>query len=394
MMVNVIWQLSFDFNWKIFVCCIIVVLFLSLTSAFAQETEFKVESTNVQVFRDGLVRVTQTFTVNETLPVFTIPLLTSSVNNFLVVDENETVLDYELVGAEITVYSLGATNVLLQYDTNSLTTKEFDIWSLIVETPYNITVVLPDESTIIDLSDVPDSIDTEGTSIVLSLFPNQWEISYVFPLVPAADFEISEFAVTPSEVKPGEDVIVSFRITNIGGQTGSITVPLKINQTTENTRIVTLEKGQSTTVEFKVVKQTIGKYIVEVDGFAREFDVVNTPSDGEPSNGAASHSFPIEYIILATVLVATGALVVFLVFRRRGPNVERIFKENSQLNKEEKDVILFLVENGGKAFEAEIRERFPDIPRTSLWRMIRRFEKLEIVETKKIGLENRVELKK
>ena len=386
--------MQFYFNWKVSVCCIITILFFGFTSALAQETEFKVEFTNVQVFRDGLARVTQKLDVNETLPVFTLRLLSSSVYNFLLVDENETVLDYELVGAEITVYSLGATKVLLQYDTNSLTTKEFEIWSLIIETPYNITVTLPDESTIVDLSDVPDSIDTTGTSITLSLFPNQWEISYVFPLVPAADFEITEFAVTPSEVHPGEDVIVSFRITNVGGQTGSVTIPLKINQTTEETKTVTLEKDQSTTVEFKVVKQTLGKYIVEVDGLINQFEVIDTPSNGEPSNGTTSHSFPIEYIVFSAVVVVIGVLVMFLAFRRRGPNVERIFKENSQLNKEEKDVILFLAENEGKAFEAQIRERFPDIPRTSLWRMIRRFEKLEIVEIKKIGLGNRVKLKK
>jgi uncharacterized membrane protein len=52
-----------------------------------------------------------------------------------------------------------------------------------------------------------------------------------------------------------------------------------------------------------------------------------------------------------------------------------------------------VAEKEGKAFEAEIRERFLDIPRTSLWRLVRRLEKLEIVQVKKIGLENRVELK-
>jgi uncharacterized membrane protein len=54
----------------------------------------------------------------------------------------------------------------------------------------------------------------------------------------------------------------------------------------------------------------------------------------------------------------------------------------------------FLAEKEGKAFEAEIRQRFPDMPRTSLWRLIRRLEGLEIVEVKKIGLENQVQLKK
>jgi uncharacterized membrane protein len=34
------------------------------------------------------------------------------------------------------------------------------------------------------------------------------------------------------------------------------------------------------------------------------------------------------------------------------------------------------------------------MPRTTLWRLVRRLEGLEIVEVKKIGLENQVQLKK
>jgi len=92
--------------------------------------------------------------------------------------------------------------------------------------------------------------------------------------------------------------------------------------------------------------------------------------------------------------VAAIFFVVFLLFRRRGYNIEKIFKMHPRLNKEEKDVIQFLAENEGKAFESQIRERFTDIPRTSLWRLVKRLEKLEILKVKKIGLENQVELKK
>ena len=92
--------------------------------------------------------------------------------------------------------------------------------------------------------------------------------------------------------------------------------------------------------------------------------------------------------------MAAILLAVFLLFRRRGYNVEKIFKAHPRLNAEERDVIQFLAENEGKVFESQIRERFPDIPRTSLWRLVRRLEKLEIITVKKIGLENQVELKK
>ena len=152
---------------------------------------------------------------------------------------------------------------------------------------------------------------------------------------------------------------------------------------------MTLKKGASTTTEFKVTKQTSGTYAVEIAGLVDTF-TVSDPS----SNGTHSDTIPIEYLAAAVAAVAAILVVVFLLFRRRGVNVEQILKLNPQLNAEEKDVILFLAENEGKAFESQIREKFPDIPRTSLWRLVRRLEKLEIVKVKKIGLENQVELKK
>jgi uncharacterized membrane protein len=373
----------------VFIGFAIFILLMSVTVTAADETEFQIESTNLQIYRDGVVRVTQTLIVNDTVPAVTLPLLNSSVNNFIVLDENQTVLYYDIDGINLTVFTLGTTSVSLQYDTDSLTKKDFDVWTFLVDTPYNLTVQLPEESPVVYLSETPTSIDTEGNKITLSLFPSQWEISYILPLVPPADFQISEFDVTPSEVEAGEEVTISVQITNVGGQTGSYTLPLIINQTTEDTETVTLEKGASTTAEFKITKQIPGTYNIEIDGQIYEFTVKAASSNGEPSN-----LIPVEYLVAVAVAVAAIFLAAFFLVRKRRPNVEKIYKSHPNLNKEEMDVIQFLADNERKAFESQIREKFPDIPRTSLWRLIRRLEKLEIVRVKKIGLENQVELKK
>ena len=355
---------------------IFALLLLANTSAFAQD-EPLVESTNLTVYRDGLVHLTQTIVVNETDPTITLPLFSSSINNLIVLDENQTVLDYRRDDSNLTIFTLGTKNVSLEYDTSSLTNKEAEVWTLVIDNPYNSTVYLPEKSTIVYLSEMPTSIDTDGARIMLSLFSNHWEISYVFPLTPPADFQISDLEVTPTEVKTGEEVTVSVRISNVGGQSGSYTLPLTINQTVEDTKTVTLEKGASTITEFKVTKQSLGTYNVEIGGLVNEF-IVNE----NPSNGTQSDSIPIEYFVLVGVVLSAILFVTFLLIRRRGPNTEKIFKMNPRLNKEEKDVIQFLVENEGNVFEAEIREKFPDIPRTSLWRLIRRLEKLNIIRVK------------
>jgi uncharacterized membrane protein len=88
-----------------------------------------------------------------------------------------------------------------------------------------------------------------------------------------------------------------------------------------------------------------------------------------------------------------GLSALFLV-RRKRISIKKTLKNNPNLSKDDIAVIEFLAEKDGKAFEAEIRQRFPDMPRTSLWRLVRRLEGLEIVEIKRIGLENQVQLRK
>ena len=371
-----------------FVVFVAVTLLLNITVTVAQETDYQVESTDIQIYRDGLVRVTQIISVNETIAAVTLPLLGSSADNYIILDENQTVLDYEDPESNnLTVLTLGATTVSLQYDTHSLTSKAGEVWTINFDTPYNLTVQLPDESTVVYLSETPTEIDMENNR--LTLFPSQWEINYVIPLNPPADFQISELTVTPAEVKAGEEVTISVKVTNIGGQSDSYTVSLMVNQTTEQTKTVTLPAGASTITQFKITKQTLGTYSIEVEGLTDELTVSKAPNGSATSDG-----FPVEYITAVLVAVVAIIVVVFFLLKKRKPNAETIMKLHPQLNKEEQDVIQFLAENEGKAFESQIRERFPEIPRTSLWRLVRRLEKLEIIKVKKIGLENQVELKK
>ena len=370
-----------------FVVFILSMMLFCPKEVFANETLFQIESTDLQIYRDGLVRISQTLFVNETFPVITLSLLNSSVSNFIVLDENHTVLDYEISGINLTVFTLGTRIVTLQYDTNSLTKKDFEVWSLILDTPYNLTVSLPEEATIIYMNEIPSSIDLVENKMALSLYETSWEIGYVFSSIVPLEFQVTDLNVTPSNPKVGEEVTVSVKVTNVGRQIGSYTIPFVVNQTTEETKTLTLESGESTLITFKITKEIQGIYSFEVGGIYSTFEV-------EPSNNISSTSFPIEYLIIFIVIITAVFFVAIILFKRRKVNVDKIFKLNPQLNKEEKDVIQFLADNEAKAFESIIRDKFPDIPRTSLWRLVKRLEKLEIVKVKKIGLENQVELKK
>lgn len=272
---------------------------LTISCGFTQQ-EFSVESTSLQIYRDGLVSIKQTLNVEELYPQIIIPVLGSSIENMIVLDQNQKAVDYEINNLNLTIYSLGASQISIEYETFALTNKEAEIWSIIIENQYDAKVSLPKNSTVVYLSEMPNAIDTQENIITFTLYPNQWEINYL---------------LSPS-------------------------------------------------------------------------------STDDTDNGQTDQNLiPIEYFI---AILGSMILIIILIFffrKKRKPNIKKIFKAYPQLSKEDKVVIQFLAENEGRAFEAEIREKFPDLPRTSLWRLVRRLERMEIVEVNKIGLENQVKLK-
>ncbi|MCW3996267.1 MAG: hypothetical protein NWE98_09005 [Candidatus Bathyarchaeota archaeon] len=285
---------------------IVGLLAMLLVYAAAVKSTVDITSTNLKVYRDGLVHVEQKLLIDEFSPQVSVTLLSDKVENLVILDDEELTVDYQLTDKNLVIYSLGAKELSVEYDVNALTSKENEVWTLILNTPYSLNVSFPINSTIIYLNNTPTAINTSGNQLSLCLSAGEWEVSYLLQLIAG-----------------GEDSLI----------------PIIEHQT--------------------------------------------------------SGWVPVEWLIAISVAFVATIIVGFLAFKRkRKPNIKKALNANPQLMKEDKAVLEFLAEKDGKAFEAEIRERFPEMPRTSLWRLIKRLEKLEIVEVKKVGLENQVILKK
>lgn len=291
-------------NGKTIAVAILAVLLFSCLNVLLQaQDNFTIQSTSIEVYRDGLTHITQLLTVDELKPQITITLLSASIENLVVLDANNIAIDFEVSGSNLNIFTFGATQITVEYDTVSLTSKQAEVWSIIVNNPYNLTLFLPENSTIIYLNHVPTQINTETNKVSLMISPNQWEISYIIPL--------------------------------------------------------------------------------------------QQEDNDDQDDGSSNTAIPLEFLIIGAIIIAlTIAILIIFFMRKRKINVKKTINRNPHLSKEDKAVIEFLAEKEGKAFEAEIRQRFPDMPRTSLWRLIKRLEKAEIIEIEKIGLENQVKLKK
>jgi len=269
----------------------LLVVYLLFPGIARAEEPYSVVSTELIVYRDGVVRANQVFNVNETEVSIVVTLLSSSVDNLLALDQANLPLSLELKLPHITIVTLGASRVIVEYLTSTLTSKKGDLWTLNVDLPYGANITLPDRSTVVYLSDLPTSITSQGNKTVLRVGKGTWEVSYVLPLI--------------------------------------------------------------------------------------------APTAPSPTQKVAT-GLPFEYLLAG---VASVALFGSLLFMRRRRS-RSLLKE---LRDEDREILRFIAEKGGRVLESELRQRFI-LPKTSMWRLARRLERMGYIRIKKVGVQNEIEV--
>ena len=73
-------------------------------------------------------------------------------------------------------------------------------------------------------------------------------------------------------------------------------------------------------------------------------------------------------------------------------DTETIFSIRSDMREDDKEIVKFISENGGQVFESDLRKKFLQ-PRTTMWRAVKRLERLGVVEIYKKNLQNMVKLR-
>jgi uncharacterized membrane protein len=75
-----------------------------------------------------------------------------------------------------------------------------------------------------------------------------------------------------------------------------------------------------------------------------------------------------------------------------GSGLEMVFAEKPHLREDDRLVLKYIVDKGGEALLAEIRNAF-SLPKSTAWRLMRRLEREELVEITKFGNQNMVRYK-
>jgi uncharacterized membrane protein len=270
---------------------------LALLSAPARGDLYSVGSLSFTVASNGDAQVTQTLTnIDVRTPSVNVTIYAKTPQNLVATDNGGQILRYfpYYYGqySNYTIDTLGASSVLIQYDTSELVNQSGGVWNFSIDTAYNYTLTLP---AMITASPTPNAI-------------------------------------------------------------GSVKDPSGLT-------ILTMAAGKS--------------HVVYV------FDVASGTALTSPLIGG----------ILG---VSGGSLATYLIIRRRKErkiDSGRVIRAHPELRGEEQEVVNFLAQKNGEAMESEIREAFEKIPKTTMWRLLKRLEEAEVVTLEKAGNQNRVKLK-
>lgn len=74
-------------------------------------------------------------------------------------------------------------------------------------------------------------------------------------------------------------------------------------------------------------------------------------------------------------------------------DIKTIFNFRPEMRDDDKEIVKFISDNGGQVLESELRKKFLQ-PRTTMWRAVKRLERLGVIEIDKKDLQNLVKLKK
>ena len=334
--------------------------------ASAVEDDYYPQSLFVTVYADGMVDVEYVVSVDPLLVSVQVSLPGVFYENLLVMNERDLPLDSSILDGEVLVDALGSWKLRFFYTTSDLTNKVGRIWLLQVDSPINFTVRLPADATVISISTAPISIWTADGRYFLVMPAGQQEISYIIgaigskeralTLINEAQQAINEAKARGADVAGAESKLSEAR--------------------------TALDEGRYAEAELLASE-------------AKEM------AEEAPSR-TVTPSFDLYWIIGG--LAAGGLAVAFLFFRgkvqpRMGKterefrqiDVDKILEGRAYLRLEDREAIEFIASAGGEVFEAELRERFR-LPKSTVWRLVKRLKREGLVEVEKVGGQNLIRL--
>jgi len=294
----------------------VLVLILLAMSVPLQHSFGSTRTLDFSLFPDGSTHVTYSLKSDPLLPDTDVSLYGDSIENLVVEDENGFPLSAQSKNTVLQIETLGSSNILINYDTYSLISKDGKIWSFEVDSPVEFHVTMPQNSVIVGMSTFPIDMNVDSDRTKILLPSGTAEITYFLSVA-----ESSQVVPSSVETSPDDNSII-YAAGAVIAITAIAAVAIKMRSKSKLT-----------------VASTQGTVTLEKT---------------EPFN------------------------------------MEKVL-EMPDLREDDKEIIQFIHENGDSALESDLRKKFL-LPRTTMWRAVKRLERYGLIEITKKDQQNLIKL--
>ncbi len=358
---------------------IVAACFVLLTlCSFVQYAVGSPKVLDFSIYTDGTTHVFYQTDVDSQSPDSILNLYGNSIENLVLQDENGTLLSSKVNQSTATVETLGSSTIKADYDTPDLISKNGKTWTFHVDSPIDYSIILPKNSVIVGMSVSPLNMQIVDDQSLISLPSGSSEINYIIGVLGTSQ-------TATLAIQKAQDFINT--ITSTGVKTP-----------------MSLAKLEEAKLDFNQGKYSDAESLA---GAAKSLALQEQQTTNSISN-TSSNNLSISVLIVGGIF-ATGAAGFIIMKRKRSsnsitPNVitknnyiapdkETIYKLKPELRQDDKDIVAFISEKGGQVFESELRKKFL-MPRTTMWRAVKRLEREDIVEIEKVDQQNLIKLRK
>ena len=397
---------------------------LVLPAAYAQETT--PTSLAITVYSDGTAKIVYNLEADPTEVRVSVELFGPPYSNLVIHDEDGNPLGYTVDGGNVTIDSIGALELDIQYITSSLTAKYGSLWELNVSAPAETRIILPSGASIVDFLTFPINIGVVDGKTYLDFETGEVSLYYLLGLpsiavdadeaINAADEYITDMAGDGYQMDSAESMLSQAETLYTQGsyleaknqaeaalqsaqdivddadsaEDAILRAETAINEAVVEERTVNL--GAAETAYASAVDLFDDGDYVEAESVANQAYQLALQAETESSGGNT-----MLYLGLLVLLLAVGGGgYMYMQKNKMGDNgavphtkqqaeidLDKILNEHD-LKLEDREVLRFIAESQGEVFASEIRDRF-EMPRSTTWRLIQRLKDLEIIEEVKIG---------
>ncbi len=366
---------------------VVAACFLLLTlSSFVQYAVGSPKILDFTIYADGTTHVFYQTDVDPQSPDFIFNVYGNSIENLVVQDENGTLLSSKINANTVTVATLGSSMIKVDYDTPDLISKNGKTWSFHVNSPTDYSILLPKNTVIVGMSASPLNMQIVDDQSLISLPSGSSDIDYIFGVLGTSQ-------TATLAIQKAQDFINTLNSTGVK-------TPMALAK---------LEEARS---DFNQGKYSDAESLANS---AKNLALQEQTAISKPSTNSSDDHIPVSpldnlsiYFLIVGIVVAGIAGIIIMKKTRSNkiitsneisnnnyipPEKEMIYKLKPELRQDDKEIIAFISEKGGQVYESELRKKFL-MPRTTMWRAVKRLEREDIVEIEKVDQQNLIKLRK